>query len=104
MSNTDQDASALTGIDELRFESGAHSKPSRDPYLSALSRKPLNLNIIGTRFPIAQHLKTYEAQGPRSKNLLVLSPRHFKMGLKLHHILAFSRERMTIPRRLKRRS
>lgn len=103
MSNTDQDASALTGIDELRFESGVNGKPSRDPYLAALSRKPLNLSIIGTRFPIAQHLKTYEAQVPRSKNLLILSPRHFKMGLRLHHISAFSREKMTIPGRLKSR-
>jgi hypothetical protein len=103
MSNTDQDPSALTGIDELRFESGANSKPSRDPYLAALSRKPLNLNIIGTRFPIAQQLKTYETQGPCSKNLLILSQRHFKMDLKLHHILSFSREKMTIPRRLKSR-
>jgi hypothetical protein len=54
MSNTDEDPSALAGIDELRFESGVLSKPSRDPYLAALSRKPLNLNIIGTPFAIAQ--------------------------------------------------
>src|SRR5450432_1407720 len=103
MSNTDQDPSALTGIDELRFESGVNSKPSRDPYLAALYRKPLNLNTIGTRFPIAQQLKTYETKCPHSKNPLILSPRHFKMGLKPHNILAFSREKMTIPRRLKSR-
>jgi hypothetical protein len=75
MSNTDQDLSALAGIDELRLESGVNSKPSRDPYRAVLSRKPLNLNIIGTRFSIAQQLKTYETQGLRSKNLLILSPR-----------------------------
>ena len=61
MSSFDQDPSALTGIDERHPESWVNGKWTRDPYLAALSRKPLNLNVVGISVPIPQiELTTYE--------------------------------------------
>jgi hypothetical protein len=67
MSNSNKDPSTLAGIDERYCESLVNGEWSRDPYLAALSRKPLDLNIAGISVLISHRTNSLQEVGHTSE-------------------------------------